>query len=229
MKIEICAGNIEDIIIAEKMNIDRIELNQGLSTGGLTPSYALVKRALEISSKDIIVMIRPREGSFTYTIEEYQIMKEDAINFLKMNIKGIVFGFLNEDRSIDIEKTKEFIELAKNFNKEAIFHRAIDVSNDYQNNLKLLTKLGITRILTSGAATNATLGIENIKKAIEQKFPIIIGCGINKDNIHLFKNLGAKEIHGSFSKKIPNKYHIDFGNYSILDQNVVLTIDFNTF
>ncbi|WP_155730314.1 copper homeostasis protein CutC, partial [Streptobacillus moniliformis] len=56
------AGNIEDIIIAEKLNISRIELNQGLSIGGLTPSHALVKQALKISTKDIVVMIRPREG-----------------------------------------------------------------------------------------------------------------------------------------------------------------------
>ncbi|QXW65746.1 copper homeostasis protein CutC [Streptobacillus moniliformis] len=229
MNIEICAGNIEDIIIAEKLNISRIELNQGLSIGGLTPSHALVKQALKISTKDIVVMIRPREGDFTYTENEYMVMKEDAKYLLKLPIKGIVFGFLNYDNSIDVKRTKKFITLAKKYNKEAIFHRAIDVSNDYINNLILLKNLGITRILTSGHEKNAELGIENIKKAIKENLPIIVGCGINANNIHKFKNLGITDIHGSFSKKILNDYTIDFGNYTILDKNIEKNIDFNSF
>ncbi|CAM3140891.1 copper homeostasis protein CutC [Streptobacillus ratti] len=229
MNIEICAGNIEDIIIAEKLNISRIELNQGLSVGGLTPSYALVKQALKISTKDIVVMIRPREGNFTYTENEYMIMKEDAKYLLELPIKGIVFGFLNHDNSIDIQRSQEFITLAKEYGKESIFHRAIDVSDDYINNLILLKKLGITRILTSGHEKNAELGIENIKIAIKENLPIIIGCGININNIHKFKELGIKDIHGSFSKKIMNDYEIDFGNYTILDQSVEKYIDFKSF
>ena len=75
MKIEICAGNIEDILIANKLkNIARIELNQGLSTGGITPSFSLVKKALELSRHEIIVMIRTREGSFSYTENEFNVM-----------------------------------------------------------------------------------------------------------------------------------------------------------
>ncbi|WP_073507968.1 copper homeostasis protein CutC [Streptobacillus notomytis] len=229
MKIEICAGNIEDVIIAEKLNISRIELNQGISVGGLTPSYALVKKALEVSSKDIVVMVRLREGDFTYTENEYKIMKEDAKYLLKLPIKGIVFGFLNHDNSIDIQKSKEFINLAKKYNKEAIFHRAIDVSNDYFNNIRLLVKLGITRILTSGHEKNVEIGIENIKKAVEENLPIIAGCGINVNNLHKFKELGIKEVHGSFSKKIVNDYSIDFGNYTVLDQNVEKNVDFISF
>ncbi|CAM3173372.1 copper homeostasis protein CutC [Streptobacillus felis] len=229
MNIEICAGNIEDVIIAEDFNIARIELNQGLSTGGLTPSYSLVKKALEISSKDIIVMLRPREGDFTYTTNEYEIMKNDAVTFLQMGVKGIVFGFLNRDRSIDIDKTKEFIQIANKYGKESVFHRAIDVSNNYHNNLILLKELGITRILTSGAEKTALQGISNIKLALENSIPIIVGCGVNKDNIDKFKKIGVKEIHGSFSKKISNEYKIDFGNYTILDRNVQRTIDFNSF
>lgn len=219
MNIEICAGNIEDILIAEKLDIKRIELNQGLSTGGITPSYSLVKKALEISSKDIIVMIRTREGNFNYTENEYKIMKEDATIFLELGVKGIVFGFLNNDNSINIERTKEFINLAKKYNKEAIFHRAIDVSDNYLDNLRLLQELGITRILTSGAENTAELGIENIKKALSYNYPIIVGCGINLNNINIFKKLGVKEIHGSFSKKIPSNYKISFGDYSILNDD----------
>ncbi|MDC4459630.1 hypothetical protein NQ652_18360, partial [Acinetobacter baumannii] len=100
---------------------------------------------------------------------------------------------------------------------------------DYFNNIRLLVKLGITRILTSGHEKNVEIGIENIKKAVEENLPIIAGCGININNLHKFKELGIKEVHGSFSKKIVNDYSIDFGNYSVLDQNVEKNVDFISF
>ena len=162
MKIEICAGNIEDIIIANNFkNIARIELNQGLSTGGLTPSFSLVKNALKLSKHKIIVMIRLREGSFSYTENEFNIMYDDAKTFLELGVDGIVFGFLDNNLDIDINKTKKMIELAHKYKKEAIIHRAIDVTSDYIKSITNLKNMNIDRILTSGHEINAIIGLEN--------------------------------------------------------------------
>ena len=208
MKIEICAGNIEDILIANKLkNIARIELNQGLSTGGITPSFSLVKKALELSRHEIIVMIRTREGSFSYTENEFNVMYDDAKNFLDKNL------------DIDITKTKKMISLAHQYGKEAIFHRAIDVSSDYLKNITLLKNIGIDRILTSGHEKTAILGLDNLIEAKKIFNNILPGSGITNENLNEFIEVGFTEVHGSFSKPIKNIYEIDFGTYTITSEN----------
>lgn len=211
MNLEVCVSSIEDILITNRYNIKRIELNSALEVGGLTPSYSLFKKAKNLSNKDIIVMIRLREGSFCYTQNEIDIMYEDAKNLLEIGAKGIVFGFLKEDNSIDFKNTIKFISLAKNYSAEAIFHRAIDVSKEYFSNMEKLKEMGITRILTSGKEKNVDLGIENLKKALSLNLPIIIGSGINEKNISHLISLGFKDFHGSFSTKQEGIYPIDFG------------------
>lgn len=222
MKIEICAGNIEDVIIANKFeNIARIELNQGLSTGGLTPSFSLVKKSLELSKHKIIVMIRLREGDFSYTENEFNIMYEDAKSFLELGVDGIVFGFLDNNLEIDINKVKKMIELAHKYKKEAIFHRAIDVTSDYIKSITTLKDMNIDRILTSGHETNAILGLNNLINAKKIFDKILPGSGINHKNLEYFKNSGFLEVHGSFSKVIKNEYTIDFGTYTRTAENII--------
>lgn len=227
MKLEVCIGNIEDIKIINNFKIDRIELNSALSLGGLSPSIITLKKALELTNIPIITMVRIREGNFIYTNDEFNIMYEEAEEFLKMGAAGIVFGFLNKYNEIDIEKTKKFIELAKKYKKEAIFHRAIDVCKDYFNSLEILKNLGIDRILTSGQSDIVINGLENLKKALEMNIPIIIGSGISIKNISLLKDIGFKEIHGSFSKKIENEYNINFGSYSVTCEEYLKFIENN--
>lgn len=222
MKIEICAGNIEDVIIANKFeNIARIELNQGLSTGGLTPSFSLVKNALKLSKHKIIVMIRLREGSFSYTENEFNIMYDDAKTFLELGVDGIVFGFLDNNLDIDINKTKKMIELAHKYKKEAIFHRAIDVTSDYIKSITNLKNMNIDRILTSGHEINAIIGLDNLIKAKKIFDKILPGSGINQKNLEAFKKMGFLEVHGSFSKSIKNEYIIDFGTYTRTSENII--------
>ena len=222
MKIEICAGNIEDVIIANKFeNIARIELNQGLSTGGLTPSFSLVKKSLELSKHKIIVMIRLREGDFSYTENEFNIMYEDAKSFLELGVDGIVFGFLDNNLDIDINKTKKMIELARKYKKEAIFHRVIDVTSDYIKSITTLKDMNIDRILTSGHETNAILGLNNLINAKKIFDKILPGSGINQKNLEEFKKMGFLEVHGSFSKVIKNEYIIDFGTYTRTAENII--------
>lgn len=223
MNIEICVANIDDIEILNNYNIARIELNQALSVGGLTPSYNLVKEALKISKHKIITMLRPREGDFNYSDNEFNLIIKDATTFLELGVDGIVFGFLNKDKSIDIFKTKKLINLAKKYNKEAIFHRAIDVSNNYIENIKLLTEMGIDRILTSGSKNTAIEAIDILSNL--KNYPIIIASGINPENIHIFKKYAFKEIHASFSEIFKNNYNIDFGAYLKLSQKKLLSID----
>ncbi|MEA3451110.1 MAG: copper homeostasis protein CutC, partial [Bacteroidota bacterium] len=71
----------------------------------------------------------------------------------ELGANGVVIGFLTSCGEIDIEKTKEIINLAKPL--EVTFHRAFDMCNNQLKALEQLKGVGITRILTSGAKNTA--------------------------------------------------------------------------
>ncbi len=212
--LEICIDNINDVKTCNEYKdiIGRIELNSALIAGGLTPTMNLLKntRKLLDNNISIISMIRLRSGDFYYTDEEFNIMYEDAKEILKYS-DGLAFGALNKDDSIDIEKTKKILDLCRSQHKEFVFHRAIDVCDDYFKAINILNGLRVDRVLTSGHESNALLGLENIRK-IKSDFEILVGCGINCDNIFEFTDF---DIHGSFSKKIDSS----FGPKSVLCSN----------
>ena len=84
--VEVCAGSVEDCMIAYEAGADRIELNSGLFLGGLTPSYAQVKLAIEKVNIPIISMIRPRGGGFHYNSLELETMFMDAKELITVKI-----------------------------------------------------------------------------------------------------------------------------------------------
>ena len=65
-KFEICVTSLQGVKAALEAGADRVELCSGLTEGGLTPSYALIKRAVEIGSDALAVnvLIRSRGGDF---------------------------------------------------------------------------------------------------------------------------------------------------------------------
>ena len=128
MIIEVCAESYEYAMKAEKAGADRIELCKDLHLDGLTPDYESAKRTIDSLNIPVFILIRPREGDFIYSNEEFELMKRDIIKFKKMGCKGIVSGVLNDDNSIDIERTKELVELSRPL--EFTFHRAFDLVSD---------------------------------------------------------------------------------------------------
>ena len=63
--IELCVEDTEGVQIASQMGIDRVELCDDLSCGGLTPSDRVVDSALSVApSGGMQVLIRPRPGTF---------------------------------------------------------------------------------------------------------------------------------------------------------------------
>ena len=48
MLVEICSSSIESVIMANKVNADRIELCSNMNIGGLTPSMGLIELALKV-------------------------------------------------------------------------------------------------------------------------------------------------------------------------------------
>ena len=209
MILEVCANSYESAINAEKGGAHRIELCENLSVGGLTPNFELAKKVINELNIPVFILIRPRDGDFNYSAEEFVQIKKDIILFKDLGCKGIVSGILTKDKNIDIKRTRELIELSRPL--EFTFHRAFDEVLDPIDGLYKLIEIKSNRLLTSGQKNTAIDGIELIQKLIKisnKKIIIMPGSGINSENITEFKKIESKEIHGSFIKNPNNKNSI---------------------
>nr|WP_317358687.1 copper homeostasis protein CutC [uncultured Tyzzerella sp.] len=201
--VEICCGSYYDAKQAFLGGADRIELNSSLFLGGLTPSIASLELIKEDFDLNTICMVRPRGAGFLYNNEDKKVMFKDAKALLKANADGIAFGFLNENKTIDIENTRKMVDIIKSFDrkKEAVFHRAFDcVKNPYET-VEQLIDLGIDRLLTSGLKNKAFEGISLIKDLNDKygdKIEILAGSGINYKNAkEIIEKTGINQIHSS--------------------------------
>ena len=209
MILEVCANSYESAINAENGGAHRIELCENLSVGGLTPNFELAKKVINELNIPVFILIRPRDGDFNYSNEEFEQIKKDIIFFKDLGCKGIVSGILTKDKNIDIIRTRELIELSRPL--EFTFHRAFDEVLNPIDGLYQLIEVKANRLLSSGQKNTAVLGIELIKKLInisDKKIIIMPGSGINSDNILEFKKIESEEIHGSFIKNPNNKNSI---------------------
>lgn len=177
--LEICCGSAEDAIEAAKGGANRVELNSDLFHGGLTPTAGaliVAKRHIDIP---IMCMVRPREGGFHYTDTEFEVMLQDARTLIDNGADGIVFGFLDGNGRVDVERSKAMLEVIGDH--ESVFHRAIDVVPDVFEALDTLIELGINRTLTSGQRPTVAQGAETIRRMIQHaagRIEILPGGGI---------------------------------------------------
>ena len=202
MIIEVCAESYEYALKAEKAGADRIELCKDLHLDGLTPDYESAKKTIDSLNIPVFILIRPREGDFIYSNEEFELMKRDIIKFKEMGCKGIVSGVLNDDNSIDIKRTKDLIELSRPL--EFTFHRAFDIVSDPLKEIENLIRMGVDRILTSGQKNKAIEGLyllEKLNNISKKRIVIMPGSGISNTNFKKFNSFN--EIHGSFKDGVP--------------------------
>ena len=203
MIVEVCANSYESAINAELGGANRIELCKDLHLDGLTPDYDAAKKTIDKLNIPVFVLIRPREGDFNYSNEEFELMKADIVKFKEMGGKGIVCGILNDNKTIDLKRTKELIELSRPI--EFTFHRAFDKIIDPIKGLEELIEIGVDRVLTSGQEDSAIKGVKLIEKLIEiaaNRITIMPGSGVKSHNIKEFTAIGTNEIHGSFSNNM---------------------------
>ena len=196
---EACVETFEEAILAEKKGADRVELCSRLDLDGLTPERKIIEKVLGALSIPIKIMIRPRAGNFSYNDQELNRMKEDILFCKDLNVQGVVFGILDQNKTIDMENMKYLSDTADNL--EITFHKAIDQTDSIIDEIDRLLAIGsISSILTSGGGYNAHAGSSLLKKAVEkyQDIITIIPAGsITKNNIHeLHQIIGAKEYHG---------------------------------
>ena len=194
--IEICANGLQSAINAQTAGATRVELCDNLYEGGTTPSPATIKLARKYLKIKIHVLIRPRGSDFLYSDLEMEMIKEDIRFCKEIGCDGVVVGFLNADGTVDVERTREIVDLAKPMS--VTFHRAFDMTPDPFEALEQIIISGAERILTSGQQNKAPDGIDLIKKLVEKadgRIIIMPGAGINGGNIKMMKETGAREFH----------------------------------
>lgn len=188
---------------AERGGADRIELNSALFLGGLTPSIGALEAVKAQVKIPVMCMVRPREGGFCYTAFDYDTVCRDALALVRAGADGVVFGFLNDDGTVDAARCADFLGRvrAENPEVETVFHRAIDVVPDVFAALDTLTALGVTRVLTSGQRASAPQGAETIRKMLAHaagRIDILPGGGVNAGNVRGFiAETGVKSVHAS--------------------------------
>lgn len=197
MKIEICLETVQSVINAEKAKADRVELCSDLFEGGLTPSVGTFLACKKHTNIPISVMIRPRGGDFCYSDLEFEVMKEDVKNFVRLGADSLVFGILTPEGDVDVKRCKILMDLAGS--TPVTFHRAFDMARDLDKALEDIISLKATRILTSGGEPTVMEGfltLANLVKKAGDRIIIMPGCGITSRNFEFIKeNVKAKEYH----------------------------------
>jgi len=207
VKLEVCANGINSALVAQEAGAYRVELCDNLLEGGTTPSHGQIDLARKLLKIKLYPIIRPRGGNFVYSDIEFEVMKADILSCKALGCDGVVFGILNADHTVDVDRCKILLELAQPM--PATFHRAFDDLEDKFEGLEQLITLGFERILTSGGAETAVAGAEVIKRLIEiagSRIEIMPGAGVTKDNVEaVVHQTGARAVHGSFSTDVPFK------------------------
>ena len=203
--IEICVDSTASALAAERGGAHRIELCSSLAEGGTTPSAGLIENVRRQISIPLHVIIRPRGGDFSYTDDEFEIIKRDVLTAKHLGADGIVLGILKENGHVDTARTRCLVELARPLNMT--FHRAFDMSVDLNQALEDVTKAGVDRVLTSGGEQNAEDGITTISGLVARAkdgIAIMVGGGIRETNVRrILAKTGAREIHANVGHSVP--------------------------
>lgn len=199
MTCEVVVYNIDSALRAQEGGADRLELCDNPSEGGTTPSFGMIEQVRQNVSIDLYVMLRPRGGDFCYNNYEFHIMKRDLSQCQRLSVDGLVFGILKEDGTMNKQRCKELIAMARPL--KVTCHRAFDMTRDPFEALEDCIEIGFDRILTSGqqakAIDGAGLIAELVKKA-NGRISIMAGSGVNKDTVtEIVKRSLVKEIHFS--------------------------------
>lgn len=200
--IEVCCGSTEDALQSAKGGAERVELCSNMFQGGMTPTLGMLEVLKASSDIKTMVMLRSREGGFCYTDSEYKTLLADAKHLIRAGADGLVCGFLHEDGTVDVERTRAIVELADGL--PVTFHRAFDVVPNWKEAMDQLAELGIQRILTSGQEPNVLLALDTISEMIayaKDRLIVMPGAGITpKTAAKVAEVTNCKEMHVRFTK-----------------------------
>lgn len=202
--LEICVDDLPGLEAAVAGGADRIELCSALEMGGLTPSPALLWRAVQMGVP-VHAMIRPRAGDFRLDRADVALMADDIRLALDLGAKGVVVGALRPDHTLDQAPLAAFREAAGD--AVLVLHRAIDLTPDPIAAVREAGDLGFDKVLSSGGARTAIEGaimLAAMVTAAVDRLELIAGSGVRPDNVvDVMLRTGVREVHSSASTAAP--------------------------
>jgi copper homeostasis protein len=195
--LEVIVTDEREARLAQAAGADRLELVAEMQRGGLSPSLATLDTVLRAVSIPVHAIVRPHDLGFCYAASERARMLETAERFASLGADGLVFGALTSDGRIDAGLLREFV--ARVGQAAVTFHRAFDAATDPRNAYTELSAFpNVTRVLTSGAASDALSGAALLRDLIAlRKSPtVLVGGGVTPANVRsLIAMTGARELH----------------------------------
>ena len=205
--LEVCIASAEDASVAAGAGADRLELNAALALGGLTPSLGSIVETRQATGLPLIVMARPRPGGFCYSVSEYQVLRRDVDAALSNGADGVAFGVLTESGEIDGQRVREVVRQIEP--KQAVFHRAFDVTPDPFVALETLIDVGVRRVMTSGQEESAYQGAPLIRHLIARaagRIEILPAAGVNRFSVaDVVARTGCAQVHASLRASRPDR------------------------
>lgn len=199
---ELCADSLEAAKTAQAGGADRLELCEDLAISGVTPSSSLLAATLEAVSIPVHVLIRPRGGDFVYSDAEFRLMRSQIEDAKAAGAAGVAVGVLLPNGGVDVERTRELVELARPLN--VTFHRAFDETANLEEALEDVIRTGADCLLTSGGAANVLEGAEQIGRLQTQagdRLELMAGGGLKLNNLpEVVRRSKVTCLHGSLSR-----------------------------
>ena len=201
--VELAVQDVAGVRVARAVGVDRIELCTGLALGGLTPSVALVERAVA-SGLGVHVLLRPRAGGFDYDADERALIVADARAAVAAGAAGVVVGGTVAGPSgwaVDEALLRAVLEVAG----QVTVHRAFDVLADPERALERLAEIGVRRVLTTGGgarAVDSLAALARLQQLAGDEVAIMAGGGIGPENVARVAATGVAAVHASAKRRV---------------------------
>ena len=199
--LEVCVDTIAGLAAAIAGGADRVELCAALSTGGLTPSHGFI-HAASTAPVPVRAMIRPRAGSFVFAQAEVDLMRRDIDVVRAEGLAGVVIGAATPAGALDMANLQVLVAHAEGL--EITLHRVVDLLPTGEEAVDAAVALGLSTILTSGAALTAEAGCDRIAAMHERasgRIEILAGGGVSAENVgRIVATSGVHSVHASCSR-----------------------------
>ncbi|HTS36886.1 MAG TPA: copper homeostasis protein CutC [Candidatus Solibacter sp.] len=207
--VEVCVDSVASAIAAERGGAQRVELCSDLLEGGITPSLGLLQVVRSKVGIAVHVIIRPRPGDFCYSHDELDCMRRDIEIAKREGVDGVVLGILQSDGNVDVERTRQLVELAEPLS--VTFHRAFDMSVDLSKALEDVCATGADRILTSGGEQSCLQGVPILTRLVMSsrgRITIMAGGRIGvRDAAKIVDQTRVPEIHVGLATPVKSSNH----------------------
>jgi copper homeostasis protein len=201
-QLEIAVASVDDALAAQAGGADRIELSCALGLGGLTPSLGTLIEVKRTVRLPVMCLVRPRAGGFAYSDREFRTLQRDVDLAMEYGADGVVFGILHADGTIDTARCRQIVEQIGK--RQAVFHRAFDVTPDPFAALDQLMDIGVWRVLTSGqeeSAYNGAALIAELKYRTGGRLEVLPAAGINRFTVaDVLARTGCDQVHASLRR-----------------------------